>query len=74
MLLLVQQKNTFKEVAVMTYENKEYLVEIKGEKVIIIKKAFNDIYNCTLDENGNLKSHNWLSLAQGTKVRKIFGF
>lgn len=57
----------------MKYENKDYKVIIDGNKVAITKKAFNDRYVCSLVD-GKLRASSSLALAQGIKVRNIFGF
>lgn len=57
----------------MKFENNDYVVEVIGGKVLITKKAFDDRYVCRI-EDGKLRANSSLALAQGMKVRKIFGF
>ena len=56
------------------FENKEYKVTIEGNKVVVLKKKFEDKYVAYLDEDNALVAKTSSSLAQAMKCRAIFGF
>jgi hypothetical protein len=57
----------------MTYENNEFKVTVNGNKVVVIRKRFGDVFSARL-ENGKLRAYTSIALSMTMKARSIFGF